>query len=50
MSSDNVNDLKTVYEFYIDIKSRSLTYKIFKDNPEKVIITPDYMEYCHKNL
>ncbi|TMW52445.1 hypothetical protein DOY81_002460 [Sarcophaga bullata] len=44
MSNDNVNDLKTVYEFHIDLKNLTITYKIFKDNPEMILITPDDME------
>ena len=45
MSNDNVNDLKTVYEFHIDIEARLITYEIFKDNSEKFLVPPAYMEY-----
>ena len=46
MSDDKVNSLNTVYEFHVNLKSRIITYKIFKDKPEMLIVTPEYMEYC----
>ena len=48
MSKDNVNSFHTFYEFYMDTEKHSFTYKIFKDKPEKVMLTPEYIEYCKK--
>ena len=44
MTNDNINSLNTVYEFDIDRKNLTITYKIFKDNPEKISIIPNNME------
>ncbi|TMW41205.1 hypothetical protein DOY81_013715 [Sarcophaga bullata] len=47
MSNDNVNSLNTVYEFSINADN-TVTYKIFKNKPEKFGGPPEYMEYCKK--
>ena len=48
MSENNVNSFDTLYEFYVDTEKHSINYKIFKDKPEKVILTPEYMKNCRQ--
>lgn len=50
MSNDNVNSLTTVYEFNVNLRSRTITYKIFNDNPEMFVVTPEYIKYCEDKL
>ncbi|TMW51784.1 hypothetical protein DOY81_003122 [Sarcophaga bullata] len=47
LSNDNVNCIKTVYEFNFDSDDCTITYNICKEDPENFnLLSPDYMEYC----
>ena len=48
MSTDNINSFNTIYEFHFDPKKRTISYEILRDEPENILVTPEYKEYCKK--
>ena len=52
MSKDDVNSLNTVYEFDVVPYRNELiiSYKVFKEKPEMILVPQEYVEYCQEKL